>query len=156
MPASPDQKRDHAEAKHVVFAVEVPVIYTEDIDIDEARREYFPDSGMSDSEILLNHIGEPGLVKLTTEVSGDKDSEVIEVLGVIRSASLEDPSPGLDDDDLQEQAWKLQPEQDELIEAAVRRLRREKVPLAEIIELLEGEVEEIRRRISREEARSNA
>jgi len=134
--------------KHVVFAIEVPAMYTEDIDIERDRREFYDGSSMSDSDILLGYFGEPSLVKLTTEVSGEKDSDVIEVLGVIRSASLEDATE--DDDDLQEIAHKLQPEQDEAIEHAVHRLRREKVPLPEILELLEGEAEDIKRRIAKE------
>ena len=143
-------EREQVEARHVVFAVEVPVLYTEDIDIEAERREYFQGSGMSDSEILLGRLGEPDLVKLTTEVSGEKDSEVIEVLGVIRCASLEKPTPGLDNDGLQERAWKLQPDQDEAIAHAVRRLRREKVPLSLIVEMLEDEAADIRRRMAKE------
>lgn len=138
--------------KNVVFAIEVPAMYTEDIDIARDRRESY--EGMSDSEILLGYFGEPSLVKITTEISGEKDSDVIEVLGVIRSASLEKATE--DDDDLQEIAWKLQPQQDEAIEQAVRRLRREKVPLPEIIELLEGEIEELKRRMAKEAEKAAA
>ena len=140
---------DTAEPKHLVLAIEIPAFYTKDIDVEQERREYF-DASTSDSEIVLGHMGQPNIVRLTMEVSGEKDSEVIDVLGDVREASLQKPTPGVTDDDLQEHAWKLQVDQDEAIEAAVRRLRREDVPLAEIIELLEGEVEDMKRRSAKE------
>lgn len=139
------------EPKHLVFAIEVPAFYTEDIDVEQERRDFYDDS-KSDSEIILGHCGEPNLVRLTMEVSGEKDSEVIDVLGEIREASLQDPSPGVTYESLQEYADKLQVEQDEAIESAVRRLRREKVPLSEIRESLEGELEELDRRIAKQAA----
>jgi hypothetical protein len=142
---------DTAEPKHLVLAIEVPAFYTEDIDVEQERREYF-DASTSDSEIVLGHMGQPNIVRLTMEVSGEKDSEIIDVLDDVREASLQPPTPGVTDDDLQEHAWKLQVDQDEAIESAVRRLRREDVPLSEIIDLLEGEVEDLRRRISKEGA----
>jgi hypothetical protein len=139
---------DTAEPKHLVLAIEIPAFYTKDIDFEQERREYF-DASTSDSEIVLGHMGQPNIVRLTMEVSGEKDSDVIDVLGEVREASLQQPTPGVTDDDLQEHAWKLhQVDQDEAIEAAVRRLRREDVPLPEIIELLEGEVAELQRRIA--------
>lgn len=119
--------------RHLVLSIEIPAFYTEDIDIEAIRRDCFEGSGMSDSEILLNHIGEPGLVRLVMEISGEKEGDVVDVLGCVR-------------------AWKLQPDQDELIEHAVRKLRRENVPLPEIIDLLEGEVAEVRRWIEKDSA----
>lgn len=142
-----------ADHKHLVLSIELPSFYTEDINIEAERRDYFQGSGISDSEILLGHVGDPGLVKLTMEVSGEKYSEVIETLGMVRTASLMTPTPGLTDEDLDEQAWKLRPDQDEVIEMAVRRLRREDVPLSEIIELLEGEIADVRRWMAREAAK---
>lgn len=136
---------------HLVLAIEIPAFYTKDIDVEQERCEFFDDS-TSDSAIVLGHMGEPSLVRLTMEVGGEKDSEVIDVLGCVKEASLQEPSPGVTDEDLQEDAWKLQVDQDEAIESAVRRLRREDVPPEEILELLEGEVEEMQRRIARQAA----
>lgn len=132
---------------HLMLAVELPSFYTEDIDVERERREFF-DADTSDSDIIKGHCGEPGVVHLTMEVSGEKDSEVIEVLGIVREASLCEPCE-VTTEYLEEHAWKLRVDQDEAIEAAVRRLRREDVPPAEILELLEGEVEEMQRRIAK-------
>lgn len=137
-------------SKHLVLAVEVPSFFTKDIDIAAERAEFFADSSISDAEILLGHMGQPGLVKLTMEVSGEKDSDIIEVLGDVRSATLEEPSPGLTDDGLREDAWKLQVEQDQVIESGVRRLWHEGVPADEIVELLESEIAEVRRKATKE------
>jgi hypothetical protein len=139
-----------SDPKHLKLAIELPTFYTADIDVERERREFFDDDA-SDSDIILGHCGEPGVVHLTMEVSGEKDSEVIDVLGVVSEASLCEPS-GVTTEYLEEHAWKLRIDQDEAIEAAVRRLRREDVPPAEIIELLEGEVEEMQRRIAKQAA----
>ena len=136
--------------KHLMLAIELPSFYTEDIDIDRERREFFDDDA-SDSDIILGLCGEPVVVHLTMEVSGEKDSEVIDVLGLVCEASLREAS-GVTTEYLEEHAWKLRVDQDEAIESAVRRLRREDVPPTEILELLEGEVEEMQRRIAKQAA----
>lgn len=136
--------------KHLMLTIELPSFYTADIDVEKERREFFDDD-RSDSDIILGRCGEPGVVRLTMELSGEKDSEVIDVLGVVREASLREPS-GVTTEYLEDHAWKLRVGQDEAIEAAVRRLRREDVPPAEILELLEGEAEEMRRRIAKQAA----
>lgn len=136
--------------KSLALAIELPSFYTADIDVERERREFF-DSDAPDSDIILGHCGEPGVVHLTMEVSGEKDSEVIDVLGVVCEASLREPS-GVTTEYLEEHAWKLRVDQDEAIEVAVRRLRREDVPPAEILELLEGEVEEQKRRLAKQAA----
>jgi hypothetical protein len=139
-------------SKHLVLAIELPSFYTADLDLAELRQFAGPDQ--SDSEILHGCIGEPGVVRLITEISGEKDSEVIEALGRVRTVSLEEPTPGVTPDGLAEQACKLHPDQDEVIELAVRRLSREDVPPDEIIELLEGEIADVRRRQAREATRA--
>lgn len=80
--------------RHIVFEVEVPVLYTGDL---EDFREFQDETQMNESEWLLNCLGEPGVCRLRTEVSGEKASEVIEIWGSIRSAKLVEPSPGYGD-----------------------------------------------------------
>ena len=85
-------------SKVYVLEVEIPAIYTADID----RLREFKGEQMSESEFLLNVIGEPSVCRLRTEVSGEKDGSVEEVWGLIRGARLEDPTPGIDEDELAE------------------------------------------------------
>jgi hypothetical protein len=96
-------------AKHIAFLVEVPGIHTDDIDgLREVEWEFD-----SESDFLSNCVGEPGVVRLRAEVSGEKDSEVVEVWGHVREVSLVDPSrgyggdPHLTDAQLDENGWKL-------------------------------------------------
>lgn len=77
------------DGKHYVLEVEIPAIYTADI---EALREY--SEGMTESEFLLNVLGEPSVCRLRVETSGEKDSSVQEVWGYIRGARLEEASKG--------------------------------------------------------------
>ena len=91
----------------IVFEVEIPAIYTADLD---GLREWQHD--MTESEFLLNCIGEPGVCRLRSEISGDKDSTIEEVWGHVRAARLDTPSPGITDKWLAEQGWKLVPEDD--------------------------------------------
>lgn len=91
--------------KHVALLIEVPVIYTDDLD---DLREY-RDEFETESDWLLDCIRVGGPVRLRVENEGEKDSEVIEVWGGIREASLVDPSrgyetgePHLTDDQLRE------------------------------------------------------
>lgn len=76
--------------KHVVLEVEIPAIYTADLD---DLREY-RDDFESESEWLLNCIRIGGPVRLRVEVEGEKDSEVTEVWGHIREARLVEPGRG--------------------------------------------------------------
>lgn len=76
--------------KHIALLIEVPDIYTADID---SLRE-FKAEGDSESEFLLNCIGEPGIVRVRTEISGEKDSTVVEVWGHVREACLVEPGRG--------------------------------------------------------------
>ena len=84
--------------KHVVLEVEVPVIYTADLDDLREYRDEFD----SESDWLLNCIRVGGPVRLRLEVEGEKDSEVVEVWGDVRAAKLVDPAPGLADESLRE------------------------------------------------------
>lgn len=74
----------------VALLVEIPVIYTDDLD---DLREYRGDFE-SESDWLLNCIRVGGPVRVRAEVEGEKDSEVIEVWGHIREAQLVEPSRG--------------------------------------------------------------
>jgi hypothetical protein len=96
-------------AKHIAFLVEIPAIYTDDIDgLREYRGEF-----ESESDFLSNCIGEPRVVRLRTEVAGDKDSDVTEVWGIVREVQLVEPgrgygpSPTLTDEQLAENGHKL-------------------------------------------------
>jgi hypothetical protein len=95
--------------KVIVLEVEVPAIYT--ADLDELRDHWQRDAG-SESDFLLNCIGEPSAVRLRTEISGEKDSEITEVWGQVRAARLEEPSPGVTDDELADRGWKLLRDED--------------------------------------------
>ena len=76
-------------AKHLALQVELPAVYTADI---EGLREFQGDA--TESEFLLNCVGEPSVVRVRMEVSGEKDSSVVEVWGHIRDAKLVEPSRG--------------------------------------------------------------
>ena len=76
-------------AKHLALQVELPAVYTADI---EGLREFQGDA--TESEFLLNCVGEPSVVRIRMEVSGEKDSCVVEVWGHIRDAKLVEPSRG--------------------------------------------------------------
>ena len=76
--------------KHIALVIEVPVIYTADLD---ALREY-RDDFESESDWLLNCIRMGGPVRLRCEVEGEKDSEIVEVWGSVREAKLVEPSRG--------------------------------------------------------------
>lgn len=84
-----------APSKHLALTIEVPCMYTDDIMsggvLDEYRAEF-----ESESEFILNSIGEPGVVRLRMEISGEKDGEVVEVWGLVREAALIEPSRGYD------------------------------------------------------------
>ena len=96
----------------MVFEIEVPSIYTADL---ESLREYQKHFA-SESEWLLNCIGEPHVCRLRVEVSGEKDSSVEEVWGSIRSARLAAPSRGygdgshLTEEQLAKHGWRLMPD----------------------------------------------
>lgn len=77
--------------KHIALLVEVPAIYTADLDgLREYRGEF-----ESESDWLRNCIrAETSVVRLRLEISGEKDSDVVEVWGAIREAQLVEPSVG--------------------------------------------------------------
>ena len=84
-----------AMSRHVALLVEVPVIFTEDLDdLREYRGEF-----ESESEWLQNCIRIGGPVRLRVEIAGEKDSEVVEVWGHIREAQLVEPSRGYGGDE---------------------------------------------------------
>lgn len=89
-------------------------MYTADID---GLREFKGDE--SESDFILNCIGEPGVVRVRMEISGEKDSSIVEVWGSVREAQLVEPSrgygdgPKLTDDQLAEQGgYKLTRDED--------------------------------------------
>lgn len=86
--------KSYADAKqHLALLIELPDYYT--ADIDELREFKF--DGDSESDFLLNICGEPGVVRLRMEISGEKDSEIVEVWGHVREAQLVEPSRGFGD-----------------------------------------------------------
>ena len=91
--------------KVIVLEVEVPAIYTADIDGLREFREHFD----SESDFLLNTIRTDGVCRLRCEIEGEKDSDVVEVWGSIRSAKLADPSPGVTDEELAANGFRLMP-----------------------------------------------
>lgn len=84
----PSENSDNA--KHVAYLIEVPAIYTDDLD---EMREY-RDEFESESDWLLNCVRTGGPVRLRVEIDGEKDSEVVEVWGYIREAQLVEPGRG--------------------------------------------------------------
>lgn len=102
-----------SETKHIVFEVEVPVIYTADLD---DLREY-RGSFETESDWLMNCIRATGICRLRTEIEGEKDSSIEEVWGHIRAVRLESPGrgygsePHLTDEQLAEHGWKLVPDE---------------------------------------------
>lgn len=108
--------------QHVALLIEVPMIYTDDLD---GMREYRGEFE-SESDWLLNCIATGGPVRLRLEVTGDKDSDVNEVWGYIREAQLVEPSRGyevsghLTDEQLEEHGSRLMPDDDEPVKAATR------------------------------------
>lgn len=84
-----------ARTKRVVLEIEVPVIYAEDLtDCAEFAKEH----GTTESDEILNSLGELGVCRLRCEVAGEKDSDVIEVWGLITGAKVID-DPGVNDDE---------------------------------------------------------
>lgn len=75
--------------KHLALVIELPDTYTADID---GLREFKDD--MSESEFLLNCVGEPSIVRVRMEIAGEKDSSVVEVWGHVREAMLVEPGLG--------------------------------------------------------------
>lgn len=106
---SPSTEEAELSAKHIAFLVEVPAIYTADIDELRVVEGDFD----SESDFLSNCMGEPGVVRLRTEISGEKDSEIVEVWGHIREVLLVEPSrgyggnPKLADEQLEQEGWNL-------------------------------------------------
>ncbi len=84
--------------RHVLLEVEIPVIYTADL---EGLREY-QDKFETESEWLLNCLRICGVVRLRVQVEGDKDSDVTEVWGSVLGARLIVPSAGVTDESLAE------------------------------------------------------
>ena len=85
----------NAPAKHLALQVELPAVYTADI---EGLREFVGDF-TTEGEFLLNCVGEPSVVRVRMEISGEKDSDVVEVWGYVRDAALVEPSVGYGPDE---------------------------------------------------------
>lgn len=88
----------------VVLEIELPALYTDDLDdLREYRGEH-----ESESDWLMNCIGEPGpSCRVRVEISGEKEGSVQEVWGLVRGARLVEPSPGVDEEFLQRNGFKL-------------------------------------------------
>jgi hypothetical protein len=102
-------------SRHVALLIEIPAIYT--ADLDELREFDFSDEFRSpeerESDFLLNCCGEPSIVRLRMEISGEKDSTIVEAWGSVLRAELVEPSRGYDaganltDEQLAKHGWKL-------------------------------------------------
>lgn len=111
---------DTPNARHLALLIEVPGIYTDDIIEGGDLREYL-DEHESESDFILNCIGSPGVVRVRVELSGEKDSTIVEVWGSVREATLVEPSrgyradePHLTDNQLAEQGDNLMRDENEL------------------------------------------
>lgn len=76
--------------KHIALLVELPSLFTDDLD---DYREYKSEFE-TESDWLENCIAVSGPVRLRVQVSGEKESDVVEVWGDIREVQLVDPSRG--------------------------------------------------------------
>lgn len=85
----PSSRRSSAD-QHIAFLVEVPGFYTDDID---DLRQYGGEFE-TESDFLHNVCGEPNVVRLRVETSGEKDSSVVEVWGMVREVQLVEPGRG--------------------------------------------------------------
>lgn len=98
------------EPRNIVLTVEVPAMDKATVQYVEGLRDELGLSpGESESSFILNCLGEPGICKLTTEVSGEKEGDIITVWGSIRSASIQPASRGygsghLTEEELEENA----------------------------------------------------
>jgi hypothetical protein len=82
--------RQSATERHLALVIEMPCMYTADID---ELRQYAGEFD-SESDHILNCIGDPGIVRVRMEISGEKDSDVVEVWGYVREAQLIEPGRG--------------------------------------------------------------
>lgn len=78
---------------HVFLTIELPSLYTEDM-LPGGALAGFRSEFDSESDFILDAIGEPSIVKLRTETQGEKEGSVIEVWGSVRSAWLGPATPG--------------------------------------------------------------
>jgi hypothetical protein len=135
--------------KHIVLEIEVPSIYVEDVEklYEELGGERIFDDK---SEFILNTIGEPGPCIISTEVSGEKDSDVITVWGRIRGAHLIDAT-GETEEHLEEIAgYKLGGDPDDAVRVAVERQRTAGVDLDDLIDAVSYELGRLRREKDRQ------
>lgn len=135
--------------KHLFLLIEIPSMYV--ADIDELREFAAPEA--TESEHILNCIGEPSGVKLTTEISGDKDSTVVSVWGMVHSAELREASrgygdgPHLTEDQIGEQ-WldRLEGHTEDALSDAVDRLLAADINRDDIVEDLEWQLARVKRK----------
>lgn len=74
-----------SSVKHLALLIELPDTYVDDI---EGLCADYRDEFDSESEFILNCIGEPSIVRVRMGISGEKDGEVVEVWGHVREAQL--------------------------------------------------------------------
>jgi hypothetical protein len=79
--------------KHLALLIELPATYVADI-IEGGTLNEYRDDFDTDSAFILNCVGEPGVVRVRMEISGEKDGEVVEVWGHVREASIVDAGRG--------------------------------------------------------------
>lgn len=78
---------------HVFLTIELPSIYVEDM-LEGGALAPFRQEFDSESDFILDAIGQPSIVRLRTETQGGKEGNVIEVWGSVHSASLGAASRG--------------------------------------------------------------
>ena len=78
---------------HVFLTIELPSFYTDDM-VEGGELWPYLSEFDSESDFILDAMGQPSIVKLRTEVSGEKEGDVIEVWGAVHSASLGPASRG--------------------------------------------------------------
>lgn len=152
------EQREARVHKHLALEIELPVVYT--ADIDELRE--FGDPDATESEHILNCIGEPSVVTVTMESSGEKDSTVETVYGQVRGARLVEPDrgygdgPHLTDEQLRELGQCLEPDPEEAIGRAVRSLKAAGVDAEDIADDLQHEIDRLRLAQERQPATQEA
>lgn len=97
-------------ARRIVLEIELPSMYVDDLDDLREYRDHFD----SDSEWLMNCIGEPGpACRLRVPIHGEKDGSTVEVWGHVIGAKLQEQSaPNVDEKWLAEQGWELLRDED--------------------------------------------
>jgi len=144
---SAEEQTARVSERRLVLSIELPGWYVDDI---PALLADYAEDFETESDCILNCLGEPGPVRLTTETHGEKASEVSTSWGLIRGAEIID-NPGVNDEDhLAEIGDRLLPDPSDAISDATETLLDAGVPVADVIEDLEWELDRLRKRTTEE------